>query len=45
LSYALFTAIPFVGHLNPLIRQAEQLQRRGWRVGIAAHVTADSDCL
>jgi len=25
-------AIPLVGHLNPLLRQAEELQRRGWRV-------------
>ena len=46
--YALFTAIPFVGHLNPLLRQAEELQRRGWRVGVAAmremgpHVAADA---
>jgi UDP:flavonoid glycosyltransferase YjiC (YdhE family) len=35
--YALFTAIPFVGHLNPLVREAEELQSRGWRVAIAAH--------
>jgi UDP:flavonoid glycosyltransferase YjiC (YdhE family) len=35
-SYALFAALPFVGHLNPLLRQAEELQRRGWRVAIAA---------
>jgi UDP:flavonoid glycosyltransferase YjiC (YdhE family) len=46
--YALFTAIPLVGHLNPLIRQAEELRRRGWRVAIAgmremrAHVEAES---
>lgn len=33
--YALFTAIPLVGHLNPVIRQAEALQRRGWRVAVA----------
>ena len=51
MSYALFTAIPFVGHLNPLIRQAEELQRRGWRVAIAAHselaahVTAEAPAL
>ena len=32
---ALFTAIPFVGHLNPLLRQAEELARRGWRCGVA----------
>ncbi len=35
--YALFTAIPFVGHLNPLMRQAKELQRRGWRVAIASY--------
>src|SRR5215204_1709579 len=46
--YALFTAIPLIGHLNPLMRQAEELQRRGWRVAIAslsemrAHVESDS---
>ena len=33
--YALFTSIPLVGHLNPLLRQAEELQRRGWRVAVA----------
>lgn len=33
--YALFTAIPLIGHLNPLLRQAEELQRRGWRVAFA----------
>ena len=35
--YALFTAIPFVGHLNPLVREAQELQRRGWRVAIASY--------
>jgi UDP:flavonoid glycosyltransferase YjiC (YdhE family) len=35
--YFLFTAIPFVGHLNPLLRQAAELARRGFRVGVAAH--------
>jgi UDP:flavonoid glycosyltransferase YjiC (YdhE family) len=46
--YGLFTAIPFVGHLNPLLRQAEELQRRGWRVGVAAmremgaHIAAEA---
>jgi len=35
--YALFTAIPFVGHLNPLVREAQELRRRGWRVAIASH--------
>jgi len=34
--YALFTAIPLIGHLNPLLRQAEELRRRGWRVAIAS---------
>src|SRR6185295_17990777 len=33
--YALFTSNPFVGHLNPLLRQAEELRRRGWRVAVA----------
>jgi UDP:flavonoid glycosyltransferase YjiC (YdhE family) len=36
MKYALFTAVPFVGHLNPLMHQAAELQRRGWRVAIAA---------
>jgi UDP:flavonoid glycosyltransferase YjiC (YdhE family) len=46
--YALFAAIPFVGHLNPLLRQAEELRRRGWRVGVAAmqdlagHIAAEA---
>jgi MGT family glycosyltransferase len=35
--YALFTSIPLVGHLNPLVRQAAELHRRGWRVAIAAN--------
>ena len=35
MKYALFTAIPFVGHLNPLLRQAEELARRGWRCAVA----------
>jgi len=34
--YALFTALPFVGHLNPLIRQAAALRGRGWRVAVAS---------
>jgi UDP:flavonoid glycosyltransferase YjiC (YdhE family) len=34
--FALFVSIPFIGHLNPLLRQAEELARRGWRVGIAS---------
>jgi UDP:flavonoid glycosyltransferase YjiC (YdhE family) len=46
--YALFTAIPLIGHLNPLLRQAEELQRRGWRVAFAGasevrrHVESDA---
>jgi UDP:flavonoid glycosyltransferase YjiC (YdhE family) len=34
--YALFTSIPLVGHVNPLLRQAEKMQRRGWRVALAS---------
>ena len=46
--YALFTAIPLVGHVNPLLRQAEEMQRRGWRVAFAStreietHVCSES---
>jgi MGT family glycosyltransferase len=46
--FALLTALPFVGHLNPLLRQAEELQRRGWRVSVAAtremrdHIAAEA---
>lgn len=46
--YALFTALPYIGHLNPLLRQAQALQRRGWRVALtttgemAAHVNAEA---
>lgn len=46
--YALLTAIPYVGHLNPLLTLATELQRRGWRVAIAsptgaqAHVAAEA---
>jgi UDP:flavonoid glycosyltransferase YjiC (YdhE family) len=32
---AVFVAIPAIGHLNPLLRQAAELQRRGWRVAMA----------
>lgn len=35
-SYALFVCVPFIGHLNPLLRQAEELAQRGWRVSIAS---------
>ena len=34
--FALFVSIPLVGHINPLFRQAEALQRRGWRVAVAS---------
>lgn len=34
--YALFVSIPLIGHLNPLIPQAEELARRGWRVALAS---------
>ena len=34
--YALFAAVPLFGHLQPLLRQAEELARRGWRVGVAS---------
>jgi len=46
--YALFTAIPLVGHINPLLRQAEALQRRGHQVAFAgaaevrAHVASEA---
>lgn len=33
---ALFISIPFIGHLTPLLRQAEELARRGWQVRIAS---------
>lgn len=34
--HVLFAALPFYGHLIPLIRQGEELARRGWRVSIAS---------
>src|SRR6185437_5562678 len=40
--YALFTSIPLVGHLNPLLRQADELRCRGWRVAIASTSEARS---
>jgi MGT family glycosyltransferase len=46
--YVLFTSIPLVGHANPLLRQAEELQRRGHRVAFAGardlqrHVAAEA---
>jgi len=33
---ALFVAIPLLGHLNPLLAQARELRRRGWRVHLAS---------
>jgi UDP:flavonoid glycosyltransferase YjiC (YdhE family) len=33
--YLLFAVIPAIGHINPLLQQAKELQRRGWRVAIA----------
>jgi UDP:flavonoid glycosyltransferase YjiC (YdhE family) len=46
--YAILTAVPLVGHLNPLIRLAQALERRGWHAPIAcatelrAHVNAEA---
>ncbi len=34
--HALFTSAPFFGHLNPLLLQAEELVRRGWKVSVAS---------
>ncbi len=34
--YTLFAAVPLSGHLQPLLRQAEELVRRVWRVGAAS---------
>lgn len=34
--FALFVSIPLVGHMNPQLRQAEELARRGWRVALAS---------
>lgn len=34
--YALFVSIPLIGHINPLLPQAEELARRGWRVALAS---------
>src|SRR5437660_1579537 len=33
--HALFTSAPLVGHLGPLLAQAEELLRRRWRVTVA----------
>src|SRR6476659_894363 len=32
----LCVGIPAVGHLNPMLRQALELRRRGWRVALAS---------
>lgn len=34
MSYVLLTAVPLIGHLNPLLRQGEELRSRGWDVAI-----------
>jgi UDP:flavonoid glycosyltransferase YjiC (YdhE family) len=34
--YALFVSVPLVGHMNPLLRQAEELARRGYDVALAS---------
>jgi UDP:flavonoid glycosyltransferase YjiC (YdhE family) len=34
--HALFSAPPFVGHLGPLLLQADELVRRNWRVSVAS---------
>lgn len=34
--YALFVSVPLIGHLNPQLRQAEELARRGWRVAMGS---------
>ncbi|HLH30826.1 MAG TPA: glycosyltransferase [Terriglobia bacterium] len=34
--YALFTAVPAIGHINPMLQEALELKRRGWRVALAA---------
>jgi UDP:flavonoid glycosyltransferase YjiC (YdhE family) len=33
----LLVSIPFLGHLDPLLRLGGELQRRGWEVVVAAH--------
>jgi polyene glycosyltransferase len=46
--FALFTAVPLVGHINPLLNQALEFQRRGWRVAfagareLAVHVSSEA---
>jgi UDP:flavonoid glycosyltransferase YjiC (YdhE family) len=39
---ALFVAIPFAGHINPLLQQAKELKRRGWNVELASLESARS---
>lgn len=38
--FALFTGVPFVGHLYPLLYQADALHKRGWDVGLASFEVA-----
>lgn len=40
--HALFTAAPLFGHLGPLLLQADELVRRGWRVTFATFEEARS---
>jgi hypothetical protein len=40
--YALFVSVPLVGHMNPLLRQAEELARRGYDVALASTSEARS---
>jgi UDP:flavonoid glycosyltransferase YjiC (YdhE family) len=35
MGYVLFVGQPFYGHLSPLLLQAAELTRRGWRTGVA----------
>jgi UDP:flavonoid glycosyltransferase YjiC (YdhE family) len=34
--HALFTSAPFFGHRNPLLLQADELVRRGWKISVAS---------
>jgi UDP:flavonoid glycosyltransferase YjiC (YdhE family) len=34
--HAVFTSLPFFGHVGPLLAQGEELARRGWRVSVAS---------
>lgn len=33
--FVLFAVIPAIGHINPLLQQALEMRRRGWRVALA----------